>query len=780
MMKTALVFQTAVALAVAGVVTASAQTAPTKMSWKDSKSKLIQADFPITTACIGAKFPAGNKANKGMAMIVGENAFMSFDTDLLRFSAGWISATVSEKGKNFAGFISDKGVTFNGSHGGHPEILGEQKFGAKNGPGWADATGSFADPRKEPFGPLPKSWCRWDGHYVVGDNVVLAYTVHGTKIHEQPGSVEKNGQTAFLRTIKLETAKADLSALILDGEGAAKIENGAVLVDCGNGAVARIEIVGAPKGAALAVADNNRVVLKIAKGTAGLFSVVIWKGANADEAQFAALAAVKPAMADLAKGGKPHWSEPVITKGVLESNKTPDGAFATDVLTAPDKNPWNRRVRFGGMDFFSDGKRAALSTWDGDIWIVSGIDEKLENLEWRRFASGGFETLGLKIVDGVIYTSGRDQITRYHDLNGDGAADHYENFNNEITSSPGFHEFVFDLHTDKAGNFYTAKAGPVRGGGRGFGGGGGNGDISAHAGCVLKISKDGSKLEVYATGVRAPNGIGVGPDGQVTTGDNEGSWVPSCPVNWVKPGSFLGVEDLNHGRDKASFQQPLMWLSKSWDNSGGGQVWVTSDKWGPFKGELLHCSYGQSSLYLIMKQEVGGQMQGGAVKIPVKFTSSAMRPRFNPVDGQLYNAGLRGWQSNAAKETGFDRVRYTGKPVQSVAGLKVDRYGVHLTFTQPLEKSSAEDVQNYSGERWNYQRTSNYGSPEISVEDPKKKGHDKLEIKSAKLSADGKTVTLDVVDLKLAMQQLITFNNIKAKDGSQISQRVLHTINAMP
>ncbi len=215
------------ALAVAGIVAASAQTAPAKPSWKDSKSKLIQADFPITTACIGAKFPAGNKANKGMAMIVGEGAFMSFDTDLLRFSAGWVAAAAAEKGKtNLVGFISDKGVTFNGSHGGHPEALGEQKFGTKSGPGWADAAGSFADPRKEPFGPLPKSWARWDGHYVVGDKVVLAYTVHGTKIYDQPGSVEQDGQTAFLRTIKIDAAKADLTALILDGEGAAEQRRG--------------------------------------------------------------------------------------------------------------------------------------------------------------------------------------------------------------------------------------------------------------------------------------------------------------------------------------------------------------------------------------------------------------------------------------------------------------------------------------------------------------------------------------------------------------------------
>ncbi|MBM3832249.1 MAG: hypothetical protein FJ403_03015 [Verrucomicrobia bacterium] len=53
-------------------------------------------------------------------------------------------------------------------------------------PGWENANGEFADSRFEPFGPLPRDWRRWDGHYVIGDQVALAYTVLGTKIYEQP------------------------------------------------------------------------------------------------------------------------------------------------------------------------------------------------------------------------------------------------------------------------------------------------------------------------------------------------------------------------------------------------------------------------------------------------------------------------------------------------------------------------------------------------------------------------------------------------------------------
>ena len=757
-----------------------------------------RANFQFLTACIEGRTmsadakPAANIANKGLAILVAPDAAVCFDTDLLRMSAGWTgpsnwTSTVGRiKGPlrdTHAGWCERilhlSGVTFDDGHGGHPMIQGPQSFATRALPGWANAGGEFADARPEPYGPIAASHGRWGGLYTIGDQVVLSYTVLGNKLWEQPGYVEKDGAAAFTRTFRTENLKTDLVLNVCDVDGATgKVEGNTAVLETPNFNTV-VGLANAPKGAKLEVA-NGRVTLHLPKGApASVFKLAIWKGEKAEQGKFTALLAGKAEMVDFTKGGPAHWPQVVETKGQLAASTTPDGAYVTDVITAPTENPWQRRVRFGGMDFFSDGKRAALSTWDGDVWIVSGIDEKLENLKWKRFASGGFETLGLKIVNDVIYTTGRDQITRYHDLNGDGEADYYENFNNEITSSPGFHEFVFDLQADAQGNFYTAKAGPVKGGGRGFGGGGGNGEISASAGTLMKISYDGSKRETFATGLRAPNGIGIGPNGEVTTGDNEGTWVPMCPINWVRPGDFLGVEDLAHGKDVKTFRQPLCWLDKNWDNSGGGQTWVTSDKWGPFKGELLHCTYGQSSLYLVMKEFIGGQPQGGVVKIPVKFTSSAMRPHFNPKDGQLYVAGLRGWQSNAAKETGFDRVRYTGKTVFTVRDLKVTKDGVSLTFTQPLDKAAAEDAQNYSGSRWNYKRTSNYGSPHVSVADPAKNGTDPLDITGAKLSADGKTVTLAIADLKPVMQQLLTFK-LKAADGTAINQQVMHTINVVP
>lgn len=754
----------------ASTLTTFAQRKQNRDAENDS---LLQTNFPFQGACISAGWPSNNIAMKGLAIRLSTNASVLFDTELVKVSAGWTGR-----------YITTTGVAFDGAHGQHPRINGDQIFGSRALPGWADATGEFADHRPEkPFGPLPAGHARFDGLYVNGSSVVLACTVLGTKIYEKPGVVEQGGQAAFIRTFQIEKSTAPLKLLVCDLEGAqGSASGGSATLEKGEEQTI-VSLVGAPDNSKLEVASEDSIVLKLPKGAAGTFSVVIWRGAKADAGKLAGLLAFTPEMGGFLQGGPAHFPETVVTKGVLETGKTADGAYVTDALTPPFENPWHRRVRFGGMDFFSDGKRAALCTHDGDIWIVSGIDEGLEHLTWKRFASGMYETLGLCIVDDVIYTSGRDQITRYYDLNHDGEADYYENYCNLYTSSQGFHEFVFDLQRDGQGNFYLAKAGPVRSGGPGFGDQGGhiaNGTITSFAGSLMKVSDGGRRVEVLATGFRAPNGIGVREDGQVVTSDNEGTWVPSTPINWIKPGGFYGVEPTAHREDK-TFHPPLTWLShRDYDNSGGGQVWVTSKRWGPFDRELLHLSYGKCRLFLVMKEEAGGLMQGGVLPFNgLRFTSSCMRGRFNPADGQLYIAGLAEWQTTASKPAGFDRVRYTGKPVYSASGLNVLKDGIRVTFTQPLDKASAEDLQNWSGKRWNYERAEHYGSPEFSVADPSKRERDTLNITSARLSSDGLTVTLGIEDFKPVMQESITYH-LKAQDGTEFGQDFQHTVNVVP
>lgn len=718
-------------------------------------------DFPFLTACIGAPSPAKNVAMKGIAIRLDHDASVCFDTDLLRMSAGWTGA-----------FLNFKGVLFNGEFNIHPTTAGDLKFGTPTVPGCVREGQAFADPRPEPYGPLPAALGRWNGLHVRGDSVVLSYTVGGTRILEEPACVVADGLTTFVRSFRVESVKAPLALLVCEVErGTGRVEKGVAQLAAADGSVTVVGLAGAPAGARLEVAAS-RIVLKLAGASSpATFGVVLWRGPKADAPRFAnVLKEVKPAVADVARAGPPHWPRALPARGARGAD---NGPYAVDEIPPPEGNPWNRRVRFSGLDFFSDG-RAALCTWDGDVWLASGIDDALEKVEWRLFASGLFEPLGLKIVDNVVHVAGRDQITRLRDLDGDGEADDYENFNNQCTATENFHEFVYDLQTDKEGNFYYTKGAAVTDKGNGFQ------ENASMNGTMLKVSKDGSKLEVYATGFRAPNGMGVGPAGEITSSDNQGCWVPACPIHWIVKGGFYGVEVVAHRKPIPEPNPPICWLSwKDTDNSGGGQVWVTSDRWGPFKGELLHLSYGKCALYLVMRQKAGALVQGGVVRLPADFSSGVMRGRFHPRDGQLYVTGLQGWQTSAAKLACFERVRYTGKPIYTASKLSVAHGAVQLAFTQPLDPREASDPQNYSIEQWNYRRTAGYGSPDFSVRDPQKEGRDDVPLSAARLSGDGKTLTLAVPSLRPVMQMRIQYK-LKAKDGTPVKQDVMLTIHAVP
>jgi glucose/arabinose dehydrogenase len=683
-----------------------------------------------------------------------------FDSDNLRISAAWRGAP-----------LKFTGVIFDGAHGPSPTLASPPVFQTPHGPGWAK-DGSFKDPRADtiaplpPPGPLPKDWGRYTGLYLNGGKAIFSYTVGKTPVLE---TMDLEGD-AFARTLQVSASDAALELMI--ATAAPDLH---------------VDAVGLPEGAKI-VTQDHQVRLQLPPGRRGPFKILLQGGGDATKDAFAERVKSSPQAADLSaltKGGAPRWADPIETKGVLSKDK---GPYVVDVLTLPEKNPWRAKMRIGGIDFFSDMTRAAVCTWDGDVWIVSNIDSSLEKLVWKRFATGLYQPLGLRIVNDQIYTVGHDQITRLHDLNGDGEADFYENFNNDWELTTAFHSFCFDLQTDPKGNFYFGFNCPVRAGGGGFH------RITNHHGCILKVSPDGSKLDVYATGFRANNGMAVGPNGEVTSGDNEGTWVPMCPIHWVKPGSFNGVVDgahrpLNSAKgkpDPAEQPRPICWMPKNVDNSSGGQVWVTSDAWGPFKGELLHTSYGTSSLFKVLKEEVNGQMQGGVVRFPVKFTSSAMRPRFNTRDGQLYVAGLRGWQSNAAREGGIDRVRYTGAPVCMPTGLNAAAKGMKVTFTSALDPETAGNPENYAVEVWNYRWTSNYGSGDYSTipdepgkpKDPKKKAHDPLTVKSAKLSDDGRSVFLEIEGMKPVMQMKIAMR-IQSAEKAPANFEIYNTIHEL-
>ena len=703
---------------------------------------------------------------KGIAIKVGaaEDRTVVFDTELMRMVGG------------FEGRVKLGGTPWNGKHADNSYLPAERAayfFLNERTPGWS-IDGNWHDRRLDGYGPLPREMAKYHGLYRHGGDVLIEYTVDQTLVRESP----RFADGGLVRYFKTGATHRQLQVLVADP----------FPEDQGKGQWRQIShhLIGGAEGMRLETLESGRVVVTLPAGTEATEFQVVYNDQTA--------VGLTPAPIDwaaFAVGGPAIYPETIITKGIIGPDQRP---YALDTIPYPSENPWFANTRFGAFDFFDDGDRVACSTWNGDVWVASGMQGDLQSIRWQRFASGLYQTLGLKIIDGVVYTQGRDQITRLHDLNGDGEADFYENFNNDIKITAGFHEFSFDLVTDQEGNLWFSKAMPVQSGGRGFS------PWTEHNGAVLKISPDGETLERYAWGLRAPGGIGVGPNGEITTGENEGSWVPRCKITWSKPGSFHGVvPSVWDGREfvellpgsPTDYEKPLVWMPYDVDNSSGSQLWVPEDsEWGPLhRGEMLHFSYGRSSVFRVMRDEVNGQVQGAVYKLPIDLSIPAQRGRFHPKSGDLYVMGLRGWQTNGG--TGFQRVRYLGEAEPTPIGLKAYANGILIEFSGALDNTTVEDVRRYAVKKWNYVWGPQYGSGRFSIDhrdldleqrawsEPSKgvvNNVDQVSVRAATLLNDGKTVFLYVPHMTAAMQMEIQMD-LATSNGAEVRTTVWNTIH---
>lgn len=672
----------------------------------------------------------------------------------------------------------------------HTEYKGGKRgriVGEKLGIGplqWA-YNGSFKDPRKGvgKQGPMPQEALQLQGHYLHGEQVILSYSVAGRKVLDMPEAAGINQQLAVAHTLWIGPGKEELMLLVgqrkssrqshlqkISGQPVEKNAGSARkhLAVVGTDTTAAAGLVGDAKGFRWNVGNKGRLVLKVPPSEKARV-VKLFRAASPNQSvliknlsELVSSASVTNPQ-QLTDGGPRRWRDTLTTTGELGTAKK---AYVVDKLQVPLDNPWGSWMRLSGFDFFADG-RAAVATLNGDIWTVSGIDKDLDTLRWRRYATGLYEPLGLKVIKGKVYVVGRDRITRLHDYNADGEADFYENFYAFDHVSNGYHAFTFGVDTDSKGNIYVVKSGrktddPI-------------------PGAVLKIAPDGSSSEVIATGFRHPNGMTVGPNDQVFVSDNQGEWTPASKVSRIRKGGFygyMGWEDNKVSRD--TFQRPVFWLPQEADNSSGGQVWATDRQWGPLAGKMIHTSYGKGRAFYVLTQEVGEKLQGAVVPFSWQFPAGLMRARVHPKDGQVYFIGQRGWGTEAAKTDGLlARIRYTEQPAYLLTGAKVTATGLQLEFSSALDPSVATDPHRYKLTQWNYKWTKNYGSAHYRPDSSGKEGEQPVRVASAKLSKDGQTVRL-LLDEHRSVDQMKLVFNLKAADGTSIKQTIYWTIKTVP
>jgi cytochrome c551/c552/glucose/arabinose dehydrogenase len=769
---------------------AEAPVAPSP--WGD----FVEKDFPFFSSVLDARevgegFPKDNLTPRGIVLNLGHNLWACFDTDLLRIAGIWRS----EEGKppvspealapgsyHVAGQKTKDGQEY------LPKPLGKvwlpnstsEPLWVANGiyAGWqVGDKPSFTDPReptpsKEEVGRGPLNQAA--GKFVAIDlseaGPVLEYEIAGVKMKEWFVYGKEANNPCMERVILIDPHASPLMLIANELKVGYRMMPTAYLTDVAPepetpGRLWSTESVDGhfvvhlkPTSSVVRLHVHQDLVLEFLNGMHGL-----------EESKKQTF---KPAAA--------QFQAIETTKATLSTK--PD-AYVIDEIPLPLENPWKRNVRLADVAFLNDKGDAAGVTFDGDVWLISGLRGDLEKVTWKRFASGLHEPMSivarartlnaerstlniesktgakddaessLSSVDLLVFD--RNGIWKLVDTNGDKECDRYEMICNLFAQTAETREFPNSMKLGPKGELYISKGGQE---GTTYG---------KHNGTVIKVAADGKSMEVIGYGLRQPF-IGVNPKtGLVTASDQQGNYVPSTPLHIISDHHFYGHLPTIAPKEKypETITEPLTWLPHPVNPSGVTQTWLLDAKMGPVNGELIHIGYNRPELFRVLMNTHFEKPQAAVVSFNRNFDFPTLNAVVNPADGQLYVVGFQVWGTVVKKISGLARVRYTDKPRVLIKEVTPTDKGLLLKFNAKLDAKLATDPDSFNGERWNYRRTFEYGSPHLKLDGSS--GQEWMTASSAYLSKDGMSVLVGFPDMKAGVHQMRIGWGLKSVDGDK-------------
>lgn len=422
-----------------------------------------------------------------------------------------------------------------------------------------------------------------------------------------------------------------------------------------------------------------------------------------------------------------------------------DGLPLTSVrpdLDLTDLRPDGFEPQVTGMDWLPDG-RLAISTWGGtdnvagEVYLLDHVtgDTSRDKVTVEKVASGLREPMGIRYVDGSLYVSQKHELTRLVDSDGDDVTDEYRT----VATWPyggNFHEFAFGL-LYRDGFFYVNLSVAID-----LGGATTVPQPAPNRGTTYRISKKTGKISPVAGGLRTPNGIGWGPGGDLFATDNQGGWLPASKLVQIKQDRFFNHYTEPAGPFEGSpVTRPVVWLPQNEiGNSPSTPLYLTK---GTFAGQMLIGDVTYGGLQRAYLEKVKGQYQGAVFRYTQGLEAGVNRVSLGP-DGAIYTGGLGAdgnWGQEGKLKFGLQKLTPNGGNTFDVQKMRAVPGGFDLTYTQPVsEETAAALAAAYEAEQWRYTPTSAYGGPKIAEE--------RLAVRSATLSQDGRTVRLRLDGLK--------------------------------
>ncbi len=429
----------------------------------------------------------------------------------------------------------------------------------------------------------------------------------------------------------------------------------------------------------------------------------------------------------------------------------------------------------GGMDFDKNGD-LAIATWSrGEVYILENVHGSVDQVRFRRYARGLMEPLGLRNVHGHLYVTQKSELTRLHDLDANGESDWQECITDDWGFSGNYHSYAFGpvpmSPSWDLGVFLCGRRGRW--------------DLP-YVGWAVKIDAAKRTLEGYASGLRAPNGFGIfGKERDVFVADNQGDWVGACKLIHVRKGAFYGYPSGKPDPEKLyqkprESHPPAVWLPYELSQSASDLVEITTDEFGPFKGQMLVGDFQHGTVQRVCLEKVDGEWQGAVWPFLTGFNGAVNRLVMSP-DGRLYAGGCRRtWGASKPAEYSLDRVSFTGKVPFEVERVIALKDGFQFVFTQPVDGATAGKASSYqvSQFRYNYHKT--YGSPRHDHEG-KAEAMSPIAVASVTVGLDRQSVVLSLTGLREGFVTEISADGVRSAGGDGLRHPMCHyTLNQMP
>ncbi len=746
-----------------GVLSAQpASNAPTPGPFFEPEQPFFQSQVQVTPPPAG-RTSGGNFVIRGLVLRIGPRHAAVFDQELLRLAALWeVPAGEPLTTLQTMPQISymQRGRRVNAAH---PELTGPTLLMTGMHPGAAgpDAAALFDDPRpparegEEGRGPLPETRARFEGVELAGDTAVLHYRLGGTGVREWYEAQTQEGLEWLLRHVAFAAHPEAIHLAIADGpwERVSAHEARGALPD-GRQRILRLHGTGAEL-----VVQRDTLVARVNGARAA--TVITFALAVASQAAPLAEGPSDVAVVPQAPPAR-RWPQTVTTS--IQLALTDTNGLALDAMAVPEVNPWARRVRAADVAFLSPD-RAAVVTYEGDVWLVDGFDRKEGGtLTWQRYSSGLYEPLALVEADGRLVVATKNGLVRLRDRDGNGEADWFENFNDHLIQSRSTRAFPLDLDRAPDGSFFLTQGGITTPSGIPSGGTG-----TPHSGAILRIAADGRTSQLFAAKAREPF-VTVHPvTGEVTATDQQGHYTPSSVVYHVRPGYEFGFPDKNPVR----IDPPLTWIPHEQDPSSASQEWLVGDGMGSWNGRLLHLSYNTGRLLLVTPDFTAPVPQGAVIPLGVRTELPLLHARMHPHGDAAILAGFQIWGSRAPTHSGLVRLRPGQSPITTALAARSAPDGVILTFDAPLDHASLTP-ERVTVRLWNYQRSSAYGSGRFALDG--ESGTTPWGVAQVVPSADGHSVFVHLPGLPAAMQVEVRHDFLRT-DGVPVRGEAFFTVH---